>query len=64
MSDALWETLSTAFPGAASPSRFAWARYFHAIADEIAKRDPESEMSALAVEEWLRKEADRAGAGF
>jgi hypothetical protein len=39
------------------------AAEIRAIAREIARRDSDDTMSALAVEEWLNAEADRAEAG-
>jgi hypothetical protein len=39
------------------------AAELRAIAREIAKRDPDDTMSALAVEEWLLAEAERAEKG-
>jgi hypothetical protein len=40
--------------------RRGYAAELRAIAQEIAKRDPDNAMSALAVEEWLLAEADEA----
>jgi hypothetical protein len=39
------------------------AAELRAIAEEIRKRDPNYILSALAIEQWLRAEADRAEAG-
>jgi hypothetical protein len=59
----LWQVMRQADRSAASDYRSPEARILRAIAEEIAKRDPDNSMSALAVEEWLRAEADRAEAG-
>jgi hypothetical protein len=63
----LWEVMDAAqreipwtYPD--HPQR-RYAAVLRAIAQEIAKRDPDNVMSALAVEEWLLAEADKAGGG-
>ena len=69
MTEPLWWVMHRAFDYSSAPPGCEWddhhgyAAELSVIADEIAKRDPDNSMSALAVEEWLRAEADRADAG-
>jgi len=67
----LWKVMERAYPSpekirvpsAENLSRQIYAAEIRAIAREIAKRDPDNAMSALAVEEWLLAEAERAEQG-
>jgi hypothetical protein len=63
----LWEVMHEAHATAEHQSFFVsqgprrgYAAELRAIAQEIAKRDPDNAMSALAVEEWLLAEAAEA----
>jgi hypothetical protein len=59
----LWEVMQSAYIAGCKPGcgyRRGYAAEIRAIALEIAQRDPDNTMSALAVEEWLLGEAERA----
>ena len=66
ITEPLWRVMQGAFLAGRNPGFndcHGYAAELRAIAQQIANQDPDNAMSALAVEEWLYAEADRAEAG-